>query len=149
MPGPQVPVVSALHRQIARGAVVARCTGIIVVRPGPIETGTGLGPAILDQAVVASELKFAGRAIAVVAGEFTDVVAGALAAAAVGAAALAPRVARRPVRSCFGVLRTEAVDRAFVTVVVAVVVPALPWNCLLYTSPSPRDATLSRMPSSA
>ena len=23
------------------------------------------------------------------------------------------------------------------------------WNCLLYTSPSPRDATLSRMPSSA
>ena len=25
----------------------------------------------------------------------------------------------------------------------------LVWNCLLYTSPSPRDATLSRMPSSA
>ena len=25
----------------------------------------------------------------------------------------------------------------------------LPHNCLLYTSPSPRDATLSRMPSSA
>ena len=25
----------------------------------------------------------------------------------------------------------------------------LPVNCLLYTSPSPRDATLSRMPSSA
>ena len=24
-----------------------------------------------------------------------------------------------------------------------------PWACLLYTSPSPRDATLSRMPSSA
>ena len=24
-----------------------------------------------------------------------------------------------------------------------------PWFCLLYTSPSPRDATLSRMPSSA
>ena len=24
-----------------------------------------------------------------------------------------------------------------------------PWGCLLYTSPSPRDATLSRMPSSA
>ena len=23
------------------------------------------------------------------------------------------------------------------------------WSCLLYTSPSPRDATLSRMPSSA
>ena len=27
--------------------------------------------------------------------------------------------------------------------------PAKHWNCLLYTSPSPRDATLSRMPSSA
>ena len=26
---------------------------------------------------------------------------------------------------------------------------ALPGDCLLYTSPSPRDATLSRMPSSA
>ena len=26
---------------------------------------------------------------------------------------------------------------------------SLPWSCLLYTSPSPRDATLSRMPSSA
>ena len=25
----------------------------------------------------------------------------------------------------------------------------LNWDCLLYTSPSPRDATLSRMPSSA
>ena len=25
----------------------------------------------------------------------------------------------------------------------------LVWSCLLYTSPSPRDATLSRMPSSA
>ena len=28
-------------------------------------------------------------------------------------------------------------------------VSALSKNCLLYTSPSPRDATLSRMPSSA
>ena len=27
--------------------------------------------------------------------------------------------------------------------------PSLNWTCLLYTSPSPRDATLSRMPSSA
>ena len=26
---------------------------------------------------------------------------------------------------------------------------ALPWRCLLYTSPSPRDRTRSRMPSSA
>ena len=29
------------------------------------------------------------------------------------------------------------------------VVPHAPYTCLLYTSPSPRDATLSRMPSSA
>ena len=28
-------------------------------------------------------------------------------------------------------------------------VDASAWDCLLYTSPSPRDATLSRMPSSA
>ena len=27
--------------------------------------------------------------------------------------------------------------------------PGLAWNCLLYTSPSPRDGLLSRMPSSA
>ena len=36
-------------------------------------------------------------------------------------------------------------------VAVAAIVAATSWlfNCLLYTSPSPRDATLSRMPSSA
>ena len=28
-------------------------------------------------------------------------------------------------------------------------IPTKPWNCLLYTSPSPRDGLLSRMPSSA
>ena len=28
-------------------------------------------------------------------------------------------------------------------------VDALKWDCLLYTSPSPRDGLLSRMPSSA
>ena len=27
--------------------------------------------------------------------------------------------------------------------------PGIPWDCLLYTSPSPRDRTRSRMPSSA
>ena len=32
---------------------------------------------------------------------------------------------------------------------IVVAVGALPYPCLLYTSPSPRDATLSRMPSSA
>ena len=30
-----------------------------------------------------------------------------------------------------------------------IVYASLHWTCLLYTSPSPRDATLSRMPSSA
>ena len=30
-----------------------------------------------------------------------------------------------------------------------VISDSMSWNCLLYTSPSPRDATLSRMPSSA
>ena len=34
-------------------------------------------------------------------------------------------------------------------VLIRVVNPAFPEGCLLYTSPSPRDATLSRMPSSA
>ena len=29
------------------------------------------------------------------------------------------------------------------------IIPVKAYNCLLYTSPSPRDATLSRMPSSA
>ena len=32
---------------------------------------------------------------------------------------------------------------------VAIVLPALVYACLLYTSPSPRDGLLSRMPSSA
>ena len=39
-----------------------------------------------------------------------------------------------------------------VTIVDPDTIPALyeaTWACLLYTSPSPRDATLSRMPSSA
>ena len=36
----------------------------------------------------------------------------------------------------------EALERAGIA-------PADVQNCLLYTSPSPRDATLSRMPSSA
>ena len=31
----------------------------------------------------------------------------------------------------------------------SIVIPAVGIDCLLYTSPSPRDATLSRMPSSA
>ena len=35
------------------------------------------------------------------------------------------------------------------TSVLHAVVETLFWTCLLYTSPSPRDATLSRMPSSA
>ena len=32
---------------------------------------------------------------------------------------------------------------------IGVIPPVVPWLCLLYTSPSPRDGLLSRMPSSA
>ena len=35
------------------------------------------------------------------------------------------------------------------TILVLISRPLKPWNCLLYTSPSPRDGLLSRMPSSA
>ena len=46
--------------------------------------------------------------------------------------------------------RPDHVERVMVA---QEVLPSLPagslWICLLYTSPSPRDATLSRMPSSA
>ena len=37
----------------------------------------------------------------------------------------------------------------FLTLAIACLAHAMLSNCLLYTSPSPRDATLSRMPSSA
>ena len=37
----------------------------------------------------------------------------------------------------------------YIHVVVGIMWIGLLWYCLLYTSPSPRDATLSRMPSSA
>ena len=54
------------------------------------------------------------------------------------------------------VVADVVVDVVVVVVVVIVVVIALAspralwfFFCLLYTSPSPRDATLSRMPSSA
>ena len=39
--------------------------------------------------------------------------------------------------------------REFEAVVVNIIAQVVPSSCLLYTSPSPRDATLSRMPSSA
>ena len=38
---------------------------------------------------------------------------------------------------------------AVLTLLAVLVTGLLGWACLLYTSPSPRDATLSRMPSSA
>jgi len=47
--------------------VVADRAGVVVARPVPIETGAGLVPAMLNQAVVASEPGFAGCAIAIVA----------------------------------------------------------------------------------
>src|SRR5665647_2144567 len=37
----------------------------------------------------------------------------------------------------------------FLFIVVSNILIILPWYCLLYTSPSPRDGLLSRMPSSA
>ena len=37
----------------------------------------------------------------------------------------------------------------FLEIIKKVIFQGKPWDCLLYTSPSPRDATLSRMPSSA
>ena len=44
-------------------------------------------------------------------------------------------------------VRITYVGAAFLAVVA--IVPTIVYGCLLYTSPSPRDATLSRMPSSA
>ena len=38
---------------------------------------------------------------------------------------------------------------ALVTMIITGIVLSMNYTCLLYTSPSPRDATLSRMPSSA
>ena len=48
---------------------------------------------------------------------------------------------------------TQISNKLLSSVADAYIVPNCPWvidnSCLLYTSPSPRDATLSRMPSSA
>ena len=49
-----------------------------------------------------------------------------------------------------GLLRKDFHDRVkMITVKLAEQITELNDDCLLYTSPSPRDATLSRMPSSA
>ena len=40
-------------------------------------------------------------------------------------------------------------QRAFLGFAAGVMIAASVWSCLLYTSPSPRDGLLSRMPSSA
>ena len=49
-----------------------------------------------------------------------------------------------------GCCNTDENDHGLHTVCAKVTTEFLEWcNCLLYTSPSPRDATLSRMPSSA
>ena len=44
---------------------------------------------------------------------------------------------------------TDAIADAFANDKLVALEPEVPISCLLYTSPSPRDATLSRMPSSA
>ena len=45
----------------------------------------------------------------------------------------------------------DIVDQLLITLLVGghCLITGMPGTCLLYTSPSPRDATLSRMPSSA
>ena len=50
-----------------------------------------------------------------------------------------------------GCCNTDENDHGLHTVCAKVTTEFLEWckDCLLYTSPSPRDATLSRMPSSA
>ena len=58
-------------------------------------------------------------------------------------------------RSAFGVIDYLSVHHYYwwspleKTVVLPMAVMGVSYSCLLYTSPSPRDATLSRMPSSA
>ena len=51
--------------------------------------------------------------------------------------------------TCLKMLRKKRVPPAVWLAVCDVVMEDMPEFCLLYTSPSPRDATLSRMPSSA
>ena len=45
--------------------------------------------------------------------------------------------------------RLDALKGVYIPVFTFDMKTRTPWTCLLYTSPSPRDATLSRMPSSA
>ena len=61
---------------------------------------------------------------------------------------LPPDVVKRltklnPIKSTLGVFETIGL------IVISLAAALYWWTCLLYTSPSPRDATLSRMPSSA
>ena len=46
-------------------------------------------------------------------------------------------------------LAANVLVRHLQPIMVLLFLNAMPFVCLLYTSPSPRDATLSRMPSSA
>ena len=48
-----------------------------------------------------------------------------------------------------GPARFKKLLEAFGSASKAISAPASAWRCLLYTSPSPRDRTRSRMPSSA
>ena len=68
---------------------------------------------------------------------------------------VAVRTAQGQMMDCFSALMMnriifigERIDEDTATRVCAELL-ALQYDCLLYTSPSPRDATLSRMPSSA
>ena len=56
---------------------------------------------------------------------------------------------RKPIASSTKSRATEKLERVFVDLSGGVLIRCLVRSCLLYTSPSPRDGLLSRMPSSA
>ena len=58
------------------------------------------------------------------------------------------RLLREDPKACFGIGYSKP-ERAAKFITNGAAKVGEPWICLLYTSPSPRDATLSRMPSSA
>ena len=112
--------------------------GIILGFTGPIES---LTPAMRDSAKLAfaeassSGSLLGGETITVIEGDSTCVDSAAATAAAEGIISQ-------------GVAAIMGADCSGVTGAIASNV-AVPNGCLLYTSPSPRDGLLSRMPSSA
>ena len=58
-----------------------------------------------------------------------------------------PDAAVQGIRDLLGLAKSDAIPKN--TIAAVKMGTTVATNCLLYTSPSPRDATLSRMPSSA